>query len=212
MSGGARGGEAGAGFSRKSARDQGNLAPGPRAGADFDFAPLAGGGDHSPPVGAWVGHGLRRSQLRDDVRSLPVAQVVRLCGPGLDPPATRGALRQPFATGSGFPSLGGAPCGIHPGFALRPDDLRHPLRLARRLGVAVARADPVFRPVRHSQHRPARPVAVRRRRARAPARHLAIAVLAALHVAGALKHHFVDRDDVLTRMAPRRREPRPRRG
>ena len=28
-----------------------------------------------------------------------------------------------------------------------------------------------------------------------------IAVLVALHVAGALKHHFVDRDDVLTRMA-----------
>ena len=34
-----------------------------------------------------------------------------------------------------------------------------------------------------------------------------IAGLVALHVAGALKHHFVDRDDVLTRMLPR--WPRP---
>ncbi|HTZ67455.1 MAG TPA: cytochrome b [Roseiarcus sp.] len=33
----------------------------------------------------------------------------------------------------------------------------------------------------------------------------AIAALVALHVAGALKHHFVDRDDVLKRMLPRRR-------
>jgi cytochrome b561 len=33
----------------------------------------------------------------------------------------------------------------------------------------------------------------------------AIAALVALHVAGALKHHFVDRDDVLRRMLPRRR-------
>jgi cytochrome b561 len=32
-----------------------------------------------------------------------------------------------------------------------------------------------------------------------------IAGLVALHVAGALKHHFVDRDDVLTRMLPRLR-------
>jgi cytochrome b561 len=32
-----------------------------------------------------------------------------------------------------------------------------------------------------------------------------IAGLVALHVAGALKHHFVDRDDVLRRMLPRRR-------
>ena len=31
----------------------------------------------------------------------------------------------------------------------------------------------------------------------------AIAGLVALHVAGALKHHFIDRDDVLTRMLPR---------
>ena len=31
----------------------------------------------------------------------------------------------------------------------------------------------------------------------------AIAGLAALHVAGAFKHHFVDRDDVLVRMLPR---------
>jgi len=31
----------------------------------------------------------------------------------------------------------------------------------------------------------------------------AIAVLVALHVAGALKHHIVDRDDALTRMLPR---------
>ena len=31
-----------------------------------------------------------------------------------------------------------------------------------------------------------------------------IAGLVALHVAGALKHHFVDRDDVLARMLPRR--------
>ena len=31
----------------------------------------------------------------------------------------------------------------------------------------------------------------------------AIAALVALHVAGALKHHFVDRDDVLVRMLPR---------
>ena len=35
----------------------------------------------------------------------------------------------------------------------------------------------------------------------------AIAVLVALHVAGALKHHVVDRDDVLTRMLPRWRAP-----
>jgi cytochrome b561 len=40
----------------------------------------------------------------------------------------------------------------------------------------------------------------------------AIAVLVALHVAGALKHHFVDRDDVVTRMLPRWRGPGPRRG
>jgi cytochrome b561 len=33
----------------------------------------------------------------------------------------------------------------------------------------------------------------------------AIAFLVALHVAGALKHHFVNRDDVLTRMLPSRR-------
>ena len=32
-----------------------------------------------------------------------------------------------------------------------------------------------------------------------------IASLVALHVAGALKHHLIDRDDVLTRMLPRRR-------
>ena len=31
-----------------------------------------------------------------------------------------------------------------------------------------------------------------------------IALLVALHVAGALKHHFLDRDDVLARMLPRR--------
>jgi cytochrome b561 len=31
----------------------------------------------------------------------------------------------------------------------------------------------------------------------------AIAILVALHVGGALKHHFVDRDDVLGRMLPR---------
>jgi len=31
-----------------------------------------------------------------------------------------------------------------------------------------------------------------------------IALLVALHVAGALKHHFLDRDDVLKRMLPRR--------
>ena len=33
----------------------------------------------------------------------------------------------------------------------------------------------------------------------------AIAALVALHVAGALKHHFLDGDDVLKRMLPRRR-------
>jgi len=33
----------------------------------------------------------------------------------------------------------------------------------------------------------------------------AIAGLVALHVAGALKHHWLDRDDVLSRMLPRRR-------
>jgi cytochrome b561 len=32
----------------------------------------------------------------------------------------------------------------------------------------------------------------------------AIAFLVALHVAGALKHHFANRDDVLTRMSPKR--------
>ena len=38
----------------------------------------------------------------------------------------------------------------------------------------------------------------------------ALAVLVLLHVAGALKHHFVDRDDVLRRMLPgRRRTPAP---
>lgn len=40
----------------------------------------------------------------------------------------------------------------------------------------------------------------------------AIALLVALHVAGALKHHFVDGDDVLKRMLPRWRRlspPRP---
>lgn len=41
----------------------------------------------------------------------------------------------------------------------------------------------------------------------------AIAAIAALHIAGALKHHLIDRDDVLTRMLPRlrRASPRPRR-
>ena len=33
----------------------------------------------------------------------------------------------------------------------------------------------------------------------------AIAGLVALHVAGAVKHHWIDRDDVLARMLPRRR-------
>lgn len=37
----------------------------------------------------------------------------------------------------------------------------------------------------------------------------AIAALVALHVAGALKHHFVNRDDVLKRMLPRRRPAPP---
>ena len=35
--------------------------------------------------------------------------------------------------------------------------------------------------------------------------------LVALHVAGALKHHWIDRDDVLLRMLPRRRKPSGRR-
>lgn len=39
----------------------------------------------------------------------------------------------------------------------------------------------------------------------------AIAALVALHAAGALKHHFVNRDDVLKRMLPRRRRPGPSR-
>ncbi len=34
----------------------------------------------------------------------------------------------------------------------------------------------------------------------------AIAAVVALHVAGALKHHWIDRDDALTRMLPRRTE------
>ena len=37
----------------------------------------------------------------------------------------------------------------------------------------------------------------------------AIAGLVALHVAGALKHHWIDRDDVLTRMLPPRILPSP---
>lgn len=42
----------------------------------------------------------------------------------------------------------------------------------------------------------------------------AIAAVAVLHIAGALKHHLIDRDDVLTRMLPRlrgkaSRRPRP---
>ncbi|HME85672.1 MAG TPA: cytochrome b [Roseiarcus sp.] len=37
----------------------------------------------------------------------------------------------------------------------------------------------------------------------------AIAGLVALHVAGALKHHWIDRDDPLTRMLPRRTLPSP---
>jgi cytochrome b561 len=36
-----------------------------------------------------------------------------------------------------------------------------------------------------------------------------IALLAALHAAGALKHHFINRDDVLGRMLPRRAVPSP---
>lgn len=32
--------------------------------------------------------------------------------------------------------------------------------------------------------------------------NLALAILVVLHVAAALKHHFIDRDDVLTRMSP----------
>jgi cytochrome b561 len=38
----------------------------------------------------------------------------------------------------------------------------------------------------------------------------AIALLVALHAAGALKHHFVNGDDVLKRMLPRRRRLAPR--
>ena len=37
----------------------------------------------------------------------------------------------------------------------------------------------------------------------------AIACLVALHVAGTIKHHWIDRDDVLTRMLPRRTLPSP---
>jgi cytochrome b561 len=37
----------------------------------------------------------------------------------------------------------------------------------------------------------------------------AIAGLVALHVAGALKHHWIDRDDAVTRMLPRRTLPSP---
>jgi cytochrome b561 len=37
-----------------------------------------------------------------------------------------------------------------------------------------------------------------------------IALLVALHVAGGLKHHFVNADDVLSRMLPRRRRAAPR--
>jgi cytochrome b561 len=40
----------------------------------------------------------------------------------------------------------------------------------------------------------------------------AIAALVALHVAGALKHHLLDGDDVLKRMLPRRRRASARRG
>lgn len=36
----------------------------------------------------------------------------------------------------------------------------------------------------------------------------AIAAVVVLHVAGALKHHLIDRDDVLTRMLPRLRDKR----
>jgi cytochrome b561 len=36
-----------------------------------------------------------------------------------------------------------------------------------------------------------------------------IALLVALHTAGALKHHFINRDDVLGRMLPRRTPPSP---
>ena len=36
---------------------------------------------------------------------------------------------------------------------------------------------------------------------------LSFLLLAALHVAGALKHHFIDRDDELTRMIPALRRP-----
>jgi cytochrome b561 len=35
----------------------------------------------------------------------------------------------------------------------------------------------------------------------------ALAALLLAHVAAALKHHFVDRDDVLTRMLPGHRKP-----
>ena len=35
-----------------------------------------------------------------------------------------------------------------------------------------------------------------------------IAAVAVLHIAGALKHHWIDRDDVLTRMLPRLRRKR----
>ena len=37
----------------------------------------------------------------------------------------------------------------------------------------------------------------------------AIAGLVALHVAGALKHHWINRDDAVTRMLPRRTLPSP---
>jgi hypothetical protein len=53
-------------------------------------------------------------------------------------------------SGSGFPSLGATSCGVHPRRALRPDNLRDRLRLARRFGVPAAHTDTIFQPVRHS--------------------------------------------------------------
>jgi cytochrome b561 len=81
------------------------------------------------------------------------------------------------------------------GLALRLDDLR-------RVGVAAAGADPIFNLFvipNFAQPEPSLFAAA------ALAHKLAArgtALLIALHVTGALKHHFVDRDDVLRRMLP----------
>ena len=118
----------------------------------------------------------------------------------VEPRAARRSPRQLFASTSGFPSLGATSCDVHPRRALRPDNLRDRLRLARRFDVPAAHTDTIFQPVRHSEYCSSRPFAFATLTHKLAA--WSIGLLVALHVAGAL-------NDVLMRMLPRSRRADP---